>query len=120
MRAFDLLGLDRHGIIAGASGTGKTVTLKVKPKFTTQPKGVTVTLGQDASFTAKADGAKSYQWYYKKNADAEWKAITAASGKTASYTLKTEARHNGYQYRCRVTSGDVYTNSKAVTLTVKQ
>ena len=98
-----------------------TVTLKVLPKITTQPKAQTVTAGKQVTFTVAAKGKTplSYQWYYKKNADAEWKEITAASGKTAAYTLTTEARHNGYQYRCRVTSGSVYSVSKAVTLTVK-
>ncbi len=64
-------------------------------------------------------GSLTYQWYYRTGSGGEWKAVSAASGKTATYTLTTAARHNGYQYRCLVknAAGKVY--SSIVKLTVK-
>ena len=107
--------------ITNALGTAKTVTvmLKVKPKITTQPKDVSVVLGKKASFTVAAEGGETYQWYYRTSEGGDWTKVSAASGTTASYSLTTAARHNGYQYRCRVTNKVTYTYSKTVTLKVK-
>ena len=45
----------------------------------------------------------SYQWQYLKPGATAWANVSAASGKTASYTLRAETRHNVYTYRCTVT-----------------
>jgi hypothetical protein len=89
-----------------------------QPAITAQPTDLTVAAGSTATFKVTATGATSYQWYYRKSASDSWTAVSAASGKTATYSLTAEARHNGYQYRCLVknASGEVYTNT--VTLTV--
>ena len=99
----------------------KTVTLTVctKPVISTQPKSVTAAEGKTAKFTVAATGeALTYQWYYRKTSSDAWTAVSASSGKTAAYSLTTAERHNGYQYRCKVTNlaGNTYT--KTVTLTV--
>ena len=105
---------------AAGSVYSNTVTLTVssKPVITTQPTSKTVAAGSTASFQVVATGATSYQWYYRKTPTGAWTAVSAASGKTATYSLTAEARHNGYQYRCKVTNaaGSVYSNT--VTLTV--
>ncbi|MBR3556155.1 MAG: immunoglobulin domain-containing protein [Oscillospiraceae bacterium] len=95
-----------------------TMTIATKPTITTQPTNVSVAVGGTATFKVTATGATSYQWYYRKSASDSWTAVSAASGKTSTYKLTTEARHNGYQYRCLVknSAGSVYTNT--VTLTV--
>ena len=90
-----------------------------KPQITTQPVGKIVAAGKTATFTVKASGqVLSYQWYYRTSSTASWVAVAADSGKTASYSLTARTRHNGYQYRCKVTNllGTVYTNT--VTLKV--
>ena len=95
-----------------------TVNPAVKPTITTQPVSVSVAAGKSASFKVAATGtALSYQWYYRTSSTGEWTAVKNG-GKAAAYTLTTAARHNGYQYRCKVTSaaGSVY--SKTVKLTV--
>gem|GEM_PF-2185422 len=105
----------------GNSEQSKTVTMDyvtAKPKITTQPKAATVKKGAKATFKVAATEAKSYQWYYKTSSTASWKAVSAASGKTATYTVTTEAKHNGYQYRCKVTNPVGYTYTNAVKLTV--
>ena len=109
----------------GVASTHKNVPYRfkvvvAKPTITTQPKSATVALGSKASFKVVASGtALSYQWYYRTSSSGTWKAISAASGKTANYSLTTAARHDGYQYRCKITNagGSVYT--KTVTLTLK-
>ncbi len=106
---------------AGSVYSGiRTLTVVTKPAITTQPKNQTVAAGEKATFTVKATGGSlTYQWYYRTGSGGEWKAVSAASGKTATYTLTTAARHNGYQYRCLVknAAGKVY--SSIVKLTVK-
>ena len=89
-----------------------------KPAITTQPKNVTVDAGKTATFKVVATGTGlSYQWYYRTSSSGEWTAVKT-NGKAATYTLTTAARHNGYQYRCKVTNaaGSVY--SRVATLTV--
>ena len=95
-----------------------TLTVGGKPVITRQPASVTVAAGETASFSVTATGAASYQWYYRTSSSGSWTEVSAASGKTATYSLTAAARHNGYQYRCKVTnsSGSVY--SSAATLTV--
>ena len=98
----------------------EVVTLKVKdtPLITTQPKSVTVTEGKTATFSVTATGAESYQWYYRTSGTADWQKVLN-NGTSATYKLSTKARHNGYQYRCKLTNknGSVYTST--VKLTVK-
>ena len=107
-----------YGDIYSASVLLTVVT--AKPVITTQPKSITVAVGKTASFTvtAKGDGI-DYLWLYRKPGESGWIAVSAAAGKTANYTLTVAAKHNGYQYRCRVRNakGIVYTNT--VTLSVE-
>ena len=110
-------------VVTNSAGSAESsvalLTVYAKPVILTQPVDQTVTVGQTAGFSVEAEGLDlSYKWYYRTSAEASWKATSAASGKTANYSLTAEERHNGYQYRCRVTNpaGSVYT--QVVTLTV--
>ena len=110
--------------VKNAAGTvwSKTavLTIIVTPEITQQPKSISTTAGKTAAFTVKATGgALSYQWYYKKPGETTWQKVSASSGKTASYSLTVEARHNGYQYRCKITNAAGSVTSVTVTLTVK-
>ena len=94
-----------------------TLTVNCKPVITTQPTSKKVNEGAKATFKVVASGATSYQWYYLKLGKTTWEAVSN-NGTSASYTLTTAARHNGYKYRCKVSNnaGSVYSNT--VTLTV--
>ena len=96
------------------------LTVYVKPVITVQPENITVVEGQTASFSVEAAGMDlSYRWYYRTSEEGSWTLVSAASGKTANYSLTAASRHNGYQYRCKVSNlaGSVYT--QVVTLTVE-
>ncbi|MBQ2062737.1 MAG: immunoglobulin domain-containing protein [Oscillospiraceae bacterium] len=94
-----------------------TLTVSVKPVITTQPKSKTAAAGDTVKFTVKADGATSYQWYYRTSSTGEWKKYDGGTSATLSLTAK--AYRDGYQYRCKVSNakGSVY--SSVATLTVK-
>ncbi len=98
-----------------------TVTLNVLG-IKTQPVSNAVKAGATARFTVAATGnGLTYQWQYRTSSSGSWKNVSAASGKTANYSLTAAIRHDGYQYRCKITDtyGNViYTN--IVKLTVKK
>ncbi|MBE6989217.1 MAG: hypothetical protein E7426_00530, partial [Ruminococcaceae bacterium] len=92
------------------------------PEITAEPVSVTVNEGKTATFTVSARGDNlTYQWYYRTSSTGTWTAVSAASGKTASYSLTAAARHNGYQYRCLVknAAGHVYTGIRTLTVVAK-
>ena len=100
----------------------KIVTLKLRPKFTTQPEDTTVTVGSAAVFTVEATGKSTlrYQWQYRKDGDSSWTKSGQSGNTTATLSVKTTAGLHGYQFRCAVMDGNYQTTfSKVVTLTLK-
>ncbi len=98
-----------------------TLTVGAPLRFTRQPEDIVGAIGDTVAFRIAAsggEGALSYQWYVKKTANGDWSAISASSAKTASYSLTLQARHNGYQYKCRVSDGATVIWSDLATLTV--
>ena len=97
-----------------------TVTTSAKPTITTQPVSKKVNEGAKVTFKVVATGATKYQWYYQKNGETTWNAVSN-NGTSASYTLTTAARHNGYKYRVKVSNsvGSVYSNTVTLTLNLK-
>lgn len=90
-----------------------------KPKITTQPAAVTTSVGGTVKFTVKATGGQlKYQWQYRQNSSDSWSSVSAASGKTKTYSLTAASRHNGYQYRCVIWNMAGKVTTKAVKLTV--
>ena len=94
-----------------------TLTVGEKPTITTQPKSVTVNEGAKATFKVVATGADSYKWQYQKSGSSTWTDVSN-NGTSATYTLTTAARHNGYKYRCKVSNSVGSVTSSVVTLTV--
>ena len=95
-----------------------TLTVAAKPVITTQPKDQTAAVGATATFTIAATGAESYQWQFRSSSSATWSNSSAASAKTASFSVTAESYRDGYQYRCKVTNAAGTTISNTVTLTV--
>ena len=91
-------------------------------EITDQPEDVTVPAGATASFTFgveyEGEAELSFQWQYRTSPEGAWTDVSAASGKTAIYSLTVKERHNGYQYRCLVTDGKTTVESEVATLTV--
>nr|MBQ6242956.1 immunoglobulin domain-containing protein [Lachnospiraceae bacterium] len=117
----------RHGCqyrckVSNSSGYvyTKAVTFTVigKPEITSQPENVTRFENDTAEFTVAADGAESYQWYWRKNSDSSWAKSTASTATTATLKLKATAARNGCQYRCKVSNGTGSVYTKTVTFTV--
>ena len=105
--------------VSNAVGTvySSAATLRVKPAITTQPKAATVPVGSRASFTVKAEGATSYQWQFRKSADAGWSSCSDGTG--AAFSVEAKTYRDGYQYRCKVTNaaGSVYSNAATLRVT---
>ena len=92
-------------------------TLRVKPGITTQPTDKTASAGTTVTFTVKAEGATSYQWYYRKTSSGSWTKCT--DGTSATLTVEAKNYRNGFQYRCKVMNDVGYIYTSVVTLTVK-
>ncbi len=97
------------------------LTVKETPAvtFTAQPQDMSATVGGKAKFTVEAQGSGlTYQWQYKTPTGKDWKSTTFSGCKTAALTVTAKAYHNGYQYRCAVSSGGTTVYSDPATLTV--
>jgi len=93
--------------------------LQAIPTIYGNPQDVTVPANTTVAFSVAAGtGTVTYQWQYMKPGSSSWINVSAESGKTAVYTLKAETRHDGYQYRCKVTNSNGFAVSKTAKLTV--
>lgn len=93
------------------------VTTDPEPVITANPSSTSVTVGSNATFTVTATDAESYQWYYLAPTATAWTAVIN-NGTSATYTLTTAARHDGYKYRCKVSNTVGSVMSSVATLTV--
>ena len=92
----------------GKSWGSGAATLKVSPKFTTQPKSQTVAVGNTATFTAEAIGKTplNYQWQSRKDANSAWSNSGQTGSKTKKLSVASTAGLNGWQFRCVVTDAN--------------
>jgi len=82
------------------------------PSVVRQPEPVTVTEGEDASFSVVASGSGSlvYQWY---------RGNSPVGTNSSSYTVvDVSESDNGVAYSCRITNSEGSVNSSEVVLTV--
>jgi len=108
-----------------ATSSAATLTVKAPPvavavSITKQPEDMTVTAGEDATFTVKANGTKPYTYQWEKSEDGgdSFTAITGATTDTLTLNAVTLG-DNGTQYRCVVNNiADSPATSSAATLTV--
>lgn len=115
-------GYQYHCKVSNSNGYvfSKTVTLRVMPRIIRLSYSPTVRKGQTATFSVEAEGkGLTYQWYYRTSSKGSWKAVTAAAGKKATYKFTAKAKHNGYQYRCKVKNSAGYVYCSVISLKVK-
>lgn len=78
-----------------------------KIQILSQPQDQSVAAGSVATFNVTASGKElSYQWMVSTNQGKSWSIPSAASAKTAEYSVKTKASQNGYIFKCLITDGD--------------
>ena len=106
-----------------ATTTASTLVVQTPPAVTTPPANVTVTAGNNASFTAVASGnpAPTVQWQVSTNSGSTWTNDTTDAGNTSGTltVAATTASQNGYEYRAVFTNVVSSVNSAAATLTVQ-
>ena len=99
------------------------VSLTSVSNILTQPKAVSVKVGNAASFSIKATGTEGelfYNWQYSADGGKTWEYLKFSGYDTEKITIsKTKAEQNGYLIRCRVKNRNVITYSNSVKLTVK-
>jgi glucose/arabinose dehydrogenase len=105
--------------LARGSGSATGVVSRVRytgnqaPSITRHPSGITVALGQPATFSVAASGTSplSYQW--QRN------GVNIAGATSPSYTLSSaQLSDSGSGFRCRVTNSFGTVTSNAAILTV--
>ena len=104
------------------ASVGVSLPISNAATISTQPKDVSVTAGATATFkvVATGTGTLTYQWQLKAPSATAWKDSTSASAKKATFSLTTQAGHNGYQFRCVVKDGSGATTTSGVaTLTIE-
>ena len=104
----------------GAANQGGTPIQAMAPSLTTQPTGVTVSVGSVAIFSVTAAGSTplSYQWQMRKDTDTTWSSAPG-SAQSASYAIQaTTIKDNGYVYRVQVSNSAGTATSDAAVLTV--
>ena len=72
-------------------------------RITSQPKSVTLSAGESATFTVKATGSGlKYQWYYRDAGAEEWEKSTVTK---SSYTTTMKQERDGREIYCEVKDG---------------
>ncbi|WP_302626638.1 hypothetical protein [uncultured Eubacterium sp.] len=99
-----------------------TTKTEVELKITSQPKNITAASGEAISASVVAEGeGLTYQWQISSDAGKTWKDSTAASAKTATFTLTMKDTYDAKQLRCVVTdSTGKSVASDAATITLKK
>jgi hypothetical protein len=108
--------------VGSATTTTATLTVNpggpVAPAVTQNPSSLTVTAGQQASFTAFANGepTPTVIWQVSTNGGASFNNIPWATSNTLSFT--TISSHNGYLFRAVFTNSAGSATTTTATLTV--
>jgi len=79
----------------------------VQPVIQYNSYDVTVAEGEVAEFSVTAQGVGlQYQWQYRASSSKPWTNATANGNKTPKLYITAARKHNGLQYRCKIT--DIY------------
>lgn len=88
------------------------------PLITTSPADTRVYTGEKALFTAAAENAARYQWYYRRTPAAPLKKVSGSSARTAALSVKVKANMEGWQYVCEAVNADGSAFTEPATLSV--
>ena len=133
-----------YAVTMTAARDGRKVICQVKDKYGNSIKTNAVTLlmtqkvtdfvtitrnpidreaveGSDVSFnvTASGSGDVTYQWQHRTTPTGSWTNSKLPGNQTSIITVTATAERNGFQYRCKVTSGSAVAYTDPATLTVK-
>ena len=105
----------------GAGGTTDsdivTIALITAPKFTLQPKSTGAAVGEQATLTAEAENADSYQWKYSKDGE-RWYNLPESDAligtQTNSLTVTQSTARSTYSYKLAATGEGGTTYSTVV------
>ena len=109
-------------VVSAAIGSTRLPSVSNAATISTQPKDVTAAVGATAKFSVAATGTGTltYQWQLKGPSATAWKNSSSPNATKATFSLKVQAGHDGYQFRCVVKDGSgETTTSNAATLTVQ-
>ncbi len=107
--------IDENGTLSSSVATLTVNVVIDPPLIASQPADLTVTEGQDATFSVNASGSGvlSYQWFENN--------LPIAGATAASYTLFSSAlTDNGKQYRVEVSDANGTISSTIATLSVDE
>ncbi|MDR1542414.1 MAG: Ig-like domain-containing protein [Clostridiales bacterium] len=103
-----------------ASNAASINLIAEKAAFVSQPSSQEVLAGEEATFSALAEGSTPiyYKWQKAASPSGPWSDIAGASG--SSYKLKADASDNGSYYRAAAQNGAMFiaTTSEPAKLTV--
>jgi hypothetical protein len=112
-----------HAVFTNSNGNATTnsaslTTTTAAPTITTQPTPQSVTVGQNASFTAAASGAPTptVQWQISTNSGGTWSNISGATSTTYSFTPAMS--DSGELFRAVFTNSAGTANTNSASLTV--
>jgi len=89
------------------------------PKIVTPPTSVVAGSGAKATFKVVCTGENlTYKWYYSMDKGATYKASTAASASTDTFSITAAEKWNGMWLKCRISNSNGTAVTSAVKLTV--
>lgn len=96
----------------------QNIKIYKKARIIKQPTNFTGKVGETATFTVKATGATSYQWY--QNTGNGWTAINTSVGRSKTFSIGVTSARAKYQYRCVVSDGTTSLTTNAVKMIVDE
>ena len=110
-----LLALALAILLSTAALADGSITITKQPTDLAAPIGTTVS----ATVEASADGAITYQWYYKSPNGNAWKTSGMKGCKTPTIYVPVTAARIGQQYKCVLTAGDESIESDVIVVREK-
>ncbi|MFF5568430.1 YncE family protein [Streptomyces sp. NPDC012623] len=109
----------RHSVYAVAGGEVHEIGRQVSPTVVMSPEDTTVTVGDEVTFTAEAEGAPAPAALWEVSPDDGESWNTVADSADATLSFKSLAAQDGYRYRAVFSNTVGSARTAAARLTVK-